>query len=398
MTSNLPVDTSPDELRRQRVAWRWFRVLFIIAIGLGLLNLHFWGVFSGWRPLPAAEELEAPAELSFDGESTSLHESSFVATLERPIAEGKSAIWCAGLPMAWQELEKAYQKPVQVLCAEDVCRELTNTPRAELNPEHYFAAGGFVKDGIHDRIRANFAQRFPNAKTPKLPSNLQDEQAIAFAFLEVALLYDYVFHHDEKPLNFREAGRRETPVHAFGLREKDKGVLAGHSREQVLVLFRDKDEFAVDLSHNTKPYQIVLARMNRKSTLKDTLDQLDKRIAANSPKHLSEQSVILVPTMNWRIDHRYRELEGPLANGPIGWQVDEAFQSIQFKMDRKGAHVLFSGALSLTGNGHEVDLNPDYFLFDRPFLIVMKKRGAQMPFFVMWVDNAELLQRHSSRP
>jgi hypothetical protein len=31
------------------------------------------------------------------------------------------------------------------------------------------------------------------------------------------------------------------------------------------------------------------------------------------------------------------------------------------------------------------------FIFDRPFLIVVKKRGAEHPFFVMWVDNAELL-------
>ncbi len=31
------------------------------------------------------------------------------------------------------------------------------------------------------------------------------------------------------------------------------------------------------------------------------------------------------------------------------------------------------------------------FIFDRPFLIVVKKRGAERPFFVMWVDNAELL-------
>ena len=28
-----------------------------------------------------------------------------------------------------------------------------------------------------------------------------------------------------------------------------------------------------------------------------------------------------------------------------------------------------------------------------PFLIAMKRRGATHPFFVMWVDNAELLSK-----
>lgn len=32
-------------------------------------------------------------------------------------------------------------------------------------------------------------------------------------------------------------------------------------------------------------------------------------------------------------------------------------------------------------------------LFNRPFLVYMQKRGAERPFFVMWVDNAELLVR-----
>jgi hypothetical protein len=27
-------------------------------------------------------------------------------------------------------------------------------------------------------------------------------------------------------------------------------------------------------------------------------------------------------------------------------------------------------------------------------MIVMKKRGVRQPFFVMWVDSAELLQKH----
>jgi hypothetical protein len=36
---------------------------------------------------------------------------------------------------------------------------------------------------------------------------------------------------------------------------------------------------------------------------------------------------------------------------------------------------------------------PRYFYFNRPFLIYVKKRGPEYsPFFVMWVDNAELMK------
>jgi hypothetical protein len=35
---------------------------------------------------------------------------------------------------------------------------------------------------------------------------------------------------------------------------------------------------------------------------------------------------------------------------------------------------------------------PKRLLFDRPFLLYIKKRDAQQPLLVMWVENAELLE------
>ncbi|MHC4438388.1 MAG: hypothetical protein ACYS3S_13590, partial [Planctomycetota bacterium] len=60
-----------------------------------------------------------------------------------------------------------------------------------------------------------------------------------------------------------------------------------------------------------------------------------------------------------------------------------------FKLDSCGA-MLESEATIMTAS------IPRYFIFNRPFLIYMKKRDCEQPFFVMWVDNAELLNRKES--
>jgi hypothetical protein len=39
-------------------------------------------------------------------------------------------------------------------------------------------------------------------------------------------------------------------------------------------------------------------------------------------------------------------------------------------------------------NGHD---DPNVFHFDRPFMVYLKNRAAQHPYFVMWVETAELL-------
>jgi hypothetical protein len=59
---------------------------------------------------------------------------------------------------------------------------------------------------------------------------------------------------------------------------------------------------------------------------------------------------------------------------------------IQFRLDRSGAELKSEAKLYAKPM-------PKEFIFDRPFLICVKKRGAEHPFFVMWVDNVELLSK-----
>ena len=97
---------------------------------------------------------------------------------------------------------------------------------------------------------------------------------------------------------------------------------------------------------------------------------------------------MLVPDLFWRISHKYAELEGkPFKNTVLeGQRLDVAQQDILFRLDRSGAELQSEAKVFCLPI-------PTYFVLDRPFLIYMKKRGARNPYFAMWVDNAELLQR-----
>jgi hypothetical protein len=88
---------------------------------------------------------------------------------------------------------------------------------------------------------------------------------------------------------------------------------------------------------------------------------------------------------------RVRRLgEGPdkiIQNGSVkGLFMAAAVQEMEFKLDRHGAEIFSSAYVSPADGG------PKELHFNRPFLISMKKRDAARPFFVMWVDNAELLR------
>jgi hypothetical protein len=102
------------------------------------------------------------------------------------------------------------------------------------------------------------------------------------------------------------------------------------------------------------------------------------------------RDVLLVPNLNWEVRHHFSELEGNnrrfLNSGFADFYIEKAAQVIRFKLDRSGAEL---------ASEFQQICKPmaTRFVCDRPFLIYIKKRDSEHPFFMMWVDNAELLSK-----
>jgi hypothetical protein len=390
----ITVDTSDAEPIQHR-KWRW-------EIGIQGDKLTYRPASDPQKqivlrriPLEPGQSFDLLNPPSFVGSSERLQRTTVVLTLDTPLPAGTSVIWCASLALAWQEMEKTlHSGPVALEGAEDVSRALGSLPDIGLLPEDHYLAAGFVKDGILDRIRREMPARFPGAPILDLPA-ADPDHLLAYAYLQASVRYEFAFRDSEKPLPFKDSQGRVTPVKAFGIRKKDADQGKPTFRGQVSILFREGEEFAVDLSQNTRPYQIVVARLGRKATLRAALADLEERIARATLKkldpNLSDGAILLVPNMTWRVEHRFRHLEGKRLRNPTlppGSLLDWAFQVIEFKLDRHGA-TLASHADVLDWQDGAPE---EHFLLDRPYLIVMRRRDLQTPFFVMWVDNAELLR------
>ena len=193
------------------------------------------------------------------------------------------------------------------------------------------------------------------------------------------------------------------PVRSFGIRKKDEHAHR-KLRAQVEVLYSDHDhedgprgkyEFALDPCKDSSPSQIIVACIEAGESLAETLAELERKMAnwgdSDWDRKFQENEVLLVPNMSWRLEHHFRGLEGTdkrilnERSAAAGYYIRVASQVIEFRLERTGADLKSRADLDAES------AEPRYFLFDRPFLIVMKKRGAERPFFVMWVENAELL-------
>ncbi len=368
---------------------RYLIPVLVLVVGACVLVWWFWR--TPGRPYREPERV-------FDGDSENLKETLVVPTLETPIPEGKSAIWCSSFQLAWNQLRKdVVGEPIRLQNAAALADEL-NAAEAltgDLSPEHYYAAAGLIRDGIVKRIQSDMAGKFPHVPTSDL--SREGDVALAYSYLSASLKFDHPYFDNDEPFSFVSSGRHQTPVASFGVREKDDYAYK-RLREQVEILWHPNqgrmaregvNQFIVDPCRYSTPYQMVLACVERQESLGATVRSVEAKIKHPPWKpELGPNDTLLIPEMHWRITHHFKELEGrdkAFLNPRLqGLYLGDALQVTDFKLDRSGAELRSEAK-------HHVKPVPDNYHFDRPFLIVMKKRDAKHPFFVMWVDNAELL-------
>ena len=350
---------------------------------------------------PPAEELPA-ANLQLL--STDLRATAIVATLADPLPKDRSALWCASFQLAWNELKKLAGEPVLIERALDACERLNagKSSSRDLDPQSFYAAAGFLRDGIDQTIREGLARQFPDKTAPNF-SDLGPDGVVAYAYLQAAVAFTTNFAPVAASHSFTDASGQKSAARFFEIpkHHDERAKMAA----QVDVLFwREREdetpEFALDPCKDTMPYQLILAGLNKRSTLEVMFSDLERASAefarSDEPKKLESGDSFLYPGFDFLIEHRFHELQGlerRLINRKLaGLYVAEAFQSIRFRLNESGARLESEARILAKKQASE---EPRRFHFDRPFLLVLKKRDVSRPVFVMWIENAELLAKSS---
>jgi hypothetical protein len=339
-----------------------------------------------------AETLNPTAALPGDGVEV-------VGSLDAPIPSGSNAIWCASFLAAWKELAgQVTGEAISLEGAPALAASLNAAadPRRVIPQQALYASAGWITNGIIERIRKEMSQRFPAKEPPQLSA--LDTSAIAYSYLEANVKFPLPYFQNRQPLEFTDAEGRKTEVASFGIGPED------HNYElsaQVQVLFRKESademdfEFAIDLGRDSRPSQIVVARIKREPTLAAAVARVEREIKAvgsqpdygDELQRMGANDVLLVPEVLLQLSHHFAELEGrDFLNAKLkGEQLGLAQQDILFRLDRSGAELKSESKLAAT---HSVSTR---FVFDRPFLIFMRKRGLHEPYLALWVDNVQLL-------
>lgn len=317
------------------------------------------------------------------------------AYLQYAHRDGESVMWCTTAQLAWNEFVGEVGKPLQLSGDPAMARFLNErlTSKDDLDEASYIALGG-KSDTVRPGIAEQWKKKFPKASPLKLPDEpaapAGAERLTFFAGLFKHLTFEREFTAFETHINFQS-----TDVQGFGLSDETRAKDWDKAVSQVKVWYRSDNEFAVELITTSAGERMILARLNPGMRLLDTIQAV--RLWTSQPQSdpLVHGERLEIPMMNFDLNRNYDEVVG---NSVEGWGeenlITQSLQRIKLDLNERGA-VLESFAVDGTwviANGEESP-KPKLrrFVFDGPFLMLLTRKDAKMPYFAFWVANAELL-------
>ena len=330
-------------------------------------------------------------------DAASMKNTIVTPVLDYPTTGAQNIIWCATAQMAWDELRKLAGESVQFEERSPVVEILNANKIAsdQVDPEATVAMAGWVIDGIVDRIRKALNEKFEGEAHPKLFRQIESNPAldfIVYAYLSKTLPFKWEFERfRDYPFKFMWAN-----VQSFGISQylPDEQDEKNQASRVSIYDYRDRDDFIIELKTQSEEDRLILAEIPPESTLKKTVQEVIRRVDASQPEKMIELDELKIPVIDFSLVRDFDELMGkPLVcedKKLNGRKLDVVRQAVDFRLDERGAILRSEAEWIAFGVGEDFN---HYLIFDRPYLVMIRREGCAMPYFAMWVANAELMAK-----
>jgi hypothetical protein len=304
-----------------------------------------------------------PEEVPID----SLKKTAFVPTLESNIEPGKNIVYTAAFPYAWEEFRKTGNMiTIPHGAPEDLTKLNNSRSYTDALDKNEFSASGELVNGAIE-VRSSFNKALP------FHSQLQTMGYIIFEM---------------------------DTVRSFGATSYSKAI-----DDLIDILyFKSDSQFVLSLNPADSAHQIIIAMgVPKVKTLEEAINKIRTSVR-NGEKEKSqpekawryqfvEGDLIAIPSFSFNLSKHYSTMEGQyLQVGSVERRIAIAYQRTALVLNEYGAIVEGESTIATTSaDTLAVIPKPKNMVCNRPFYVVIQHKGRQNPYFVMKVENGELM-------
>ncbi len=339
-------------------------------------TILFWTVFLALTSCNFSNKKSEPvwSDLPEVTSSDDLKQTGFVITLENPILENKNIIYAPAFLYAWDKIKEELKSPIIVGSTNSIDFNLLNksiSHQSSLTDNEYSTTAEIVDGAI-----------------------------IAKAFFDKTLPFETKLQVLNEPINFGT-----TKVSAFGMYYYNEDAI----KFTQILYYKDDNNFILKLVPKDKQHEIILVKgLGKYQTLKDAIKRTNDLVAKGKQEQTDKkllwkyqivyEDIFAIPTIKFNIATHFKNIEGQSFSTSDNkkYSVEEAYQRTGFIFNENGAVVeseVMVALDSLNAEPEPIITHPKKMIFDRSFLIIIKRADKTNPYFVMKVANAELLSK-----
>ncbi|MDA3839681.1 MAG: hypothetical protein PF572_01195 [Patescibacteria group bacterium] len=297
-------------------------------------------------------------------------------------------VWGGAMNLAWNDLNENILNEKLQLRTEDVIAltmiEKLNNPiftKEDLDDKSYYIKSGYGQETV-DIINKESKKKFPSKSFGDLDMNLAKKDIISYAYFLKEVEYKTIFTEKEVFFN----GEKLRGFYAKTGAEKDNvRVLKYESDDKFIVridLEDQEDQLILAKGYDMTNPEIVLSEIN--SNNKEYLKTISSADSFEAPKLHLDHNRDYVELINKYLDNKNFK----------DYFIAQMFENIKFDMDEKGARVENEAAIVMPGNAVMKPQDPRNFILDEPYWIIMKRSDSQKPYFILGVNNTELMEKY----
>lgn len=295
-------------------------------------------------------------------------------------------VWGGAMNLAWTELCTSILKAPLTLGTDDATAltmaQSFNNPvftKKDLDEKSYYVTSGYGQKTV-DRINKESKKKFPKKSLPDLDMKLSPADIISYAYFLKEVQYLTVF--EKKTVKF--SGNNVEGFYAKNeAQRKNIGVM----------YYKNDDTFVISLRLKDNKDQLLIAKGYPMDS-PDTVLSAISSFLSNEPTEMRKSDLFEAPKLSMSMRRDYKEIIGKqvTTKGFESYRIAQMFENIKFDMDEKGARVE-NEAVILMIKGIPVQEKVRRFILDAPYWIVMKRADSAQPYFILGVNNAELMKK-----
>jgi serine protease inhibitor len=300
-------------------------------------------------------------------ELDTLKHTKFSFTDTQKIEENKNQIYCPTLLFAWNYLKEKTNTRLEKGNELAQIFDKTESHINSLKENEYFNDISVENDLI--KVKSEFSKSLPFAEE---------------------------FTRNNIELKFSDNQKVES-FGCYNCRRKTK--------QQIRVVhFGNQKDFAVRIIPKDKLNEIFLYCPEKPSnSLSENYADLRKKMSKKRTEKdwwrysFLDEDIFEAPIIEFNIESNIKELKGvQLRSKNESIEIEEVRQRIALIFDEKGAEIESEAEISATATDAELDKPiPKKLIFDKPFLLVFKKKESENPYLMAWINNSELMKKEN---